>query len=110
MIRAFLLLAALCLALAIGYMLGLNRAGRLDAPGPQMQITTEAPAPAPVEARASKAPAAPAPKAAPVADQDAQAQVDEDAAAVGMTTREPEAPKTIDELLRDEAPPAPKPD
>jgi hypothetical protein len=108
-IRFLLLLAALGLALAVGYTLGVNRAHRPSATGPQLQIDTKATPPTPAEHPAPKAPFEPKPKAAPVAAQDAEAQVAEDAAAVGMTTREPEPATTIDELLRDEARPAPQP-
>ena len=91
--RILLFVAALVLALLIGVLIGQRRSAEptTEQPASGVQITTEAPVstepaaplPAPVVA-----PPAAAPITAPPVDQ----QVQDDAAAVGMTTRdEPEA-------------------
>jgi hypothetical protein len=90
--RILLLIAALLLAFVIGVLVGRGQGNGDDGsaePTGGMQITTEEPvvvAPAePLPAPAPAPPAAAIPKAAP------DVQVQEDAAAVGMTTRdEPE--------------------
>lgn len=111
MTRALLLIAALCAAVAIGYVLGVHQASRPVAPAaPHVQITTAPPAPSPAKRAVAKAAPAPAPSPSPVAPQDAEAQVAEDAAAVGLTTREPEGPSSIDDVLQRNAAAAPPPE
>lgn len=101
--RALLLVGVLVLALLIGLLIGRSqRAQPLANGNAAVQITTVAPPP--VKAPEPLPAAAPAvPKVASVPKIAPDLQVQEDAAAVGMTTREDAAPPS-----GDEAPPAPR--
>jgi hypothetical protein len=103
LLRVLLVVAALCLAAAGGYFAGVRSAGRTAAPASEqpldVRVAPAAPAPASI-APPPPAPPPPKPKAAAVVDQDLEAQVAEDAAAVGMTTLEPDP---ADEPASDEA-------
>lgn len=87
--KILLVVGAIVLAFLLGVVVG--RHHQADVPGAAaagVQISTEAP-PAPPPADAGKLPTVPeAPPPAPVVKVDPKAQVNDDAAAVGMTTRE----------------------
>src|SRR4051794_11472293 len=91
--RALLIVGALVLALLIGVLIGRGHRSAEPTEGNAegMQITTTAPPSAPPPPLPAPPPApapAPAPKPAAVPDIAPDSQVQEDAAAVGMTTRE----------------------
>jgi hypothetical protein len=92
--RILLIGGAIVLALMVGVVIG--RSHRATPLGDQaatgVQISTEAP-PAPPPSAVTKLPTVPEapPPPAPVVKVDPKAQVQDDAAAVGMTTRNPDA-------------------
>jgi hypothetical protein len=98
--RVLLLAGGLVLALLIGVLIGRGQAARpSQGNAAAMQIDTApppmaapAPLPAPVQAATPTPPPPPAPKPAPIVQAAPDVQVQEDAAAVGMTTREGASP------------------
>lgn len=103
--RTLLIFAAILVALAAGIAIG----QRMNRPAPDAEpLVVETPEPAaqvPEVMETAPPPPPPAPKAAAITEQDEAAQVAEDAAAVGMTTLDPEPEASAP----NESDPAPEP-
>jgi hypothetical protein len=94
MLKTVLWIAAACAAVLVA--LAVSRSLHFDsAPAPKaaMVVTTAAPPPAPKTAEVLPPPPPPPPSEAKPPPKPADLQVQEDAAATGMTTVEPETPK-----------------
>lgn len=108
--RILLIVGAIVLAFLVGVVVGRHHQADnpADPAASSVQISTQAP-PAPLPAPGGKLPTIEPPPPAPVAKVDPNAQVNEDAAAVGMTTRDapdaPAAPTPREAPQPDDAPP-----
>lgn len=110
-VRVLLLIAAILVAAVVGYGIAQRMARPAGTSAPQLQVTAQpapAEAPPPPVVAAARPPEAPKPKAAAVVDQTIDAQVAEDAAAVGMTTLDPDPEPPADQTTapsQDASPP-----
>jgi hypothetical protein len=99
-LRFTLFVAALCLAAVLGYAAGVRNADRGAMSPGRMTIDTGDTAESGNARRATQEPVAPEPPAANDAAQDAGAKAADDG---GATSRESDAPTSIDEILQRQA-------